>query len=156
MAKVFAVVFGAGAAVVVLGYLVLGGLYVYNRIEAPREQPTSAQTTSASANAPTIEAVPLYDKKGSMPDVLPDAQLNCEDKNGPWLKYSGKAPVCSVEIDGKVAAVISQQEVKDNLKGWMTVASGAKSPNKDAPPPCPASDPVGLYTKSPCTPLPGR
>jgi hypothetical protein len=94
-------------------------------------------------------SIPLYDKKGFVPDVLPHAQLNCEDKNGPWLKYSGKAPMCSVVIDGKVAAVISQQEVKDNLAGWMTVQPGA-------PPPCPTNDPLGLNTKSPCTPLPGR
>jgi hypothetical protein len=38
--KVFAVVFGAGAAVVVLGYLALGGLYIYNRIETPKQNAT--------------------------------------------------------------------------------------------------------------------
>ena len=102
MAKVFAVVFGAGAAVVILGYLVLGGLYVYNRIEAPPKQPAAAIQPETFA--------PLYDPK-ALPDVLPDAQLDCEDKKGPWLKYSGKAPMCAIEIDGKVAAVISQEEV---------------------------------------------
>jgi hypothetical protein len=151
MAKVFAVVFGAGAAVVVLGYLVLGGLYVYKRIETPSQQSneTAAQSGNdilAKKHGGTVETgtfAPLYDPK-DLPDVLPDAHLDCEDKNGPWLKYSGKAPLCSVQIDGKVAAVISRQEVKDNLAGWVTV------------PPCPANDPLGLNAKSSCTPLPGR
>ena len=167
MAKVFAVVFGAGAAIVVLGYIALGGLYIYSRIEAPREQPTATQTTTATPDATTNEAIPLYDRKGFIPDVLPDAQLNCENKNGPWLKYSSKPPMCSVEIEGKVAAVISRQEVKDNLAGWMSVLEsshkgdpldslGTKATKSGSPPPCPSNDPLGLYVKSKCAPLPGK
>jgi hypothetical protein len=78
----------------------------------PDEPPTTQGTTQG-----TGQGIFLYDPKGFVPDVLPDAQLDCEDKK----VHSGKTPVCSVMIDGKVAALISRQTVKDNLAGWLDV-----------------------------------
>lgn len=144
----------------VLAYLVLGAFYLYARIEESR-QTAAAQPTSAAQHT-TESFAQLYDPKGFVPDVLPDAQLDCDDAKGPWLKYSGKAPMCSVMIDNKIAAVMTRQEVKDNLAGSVTIYSGTASEKtdnatkKDAPPPCPTKDPLGLYTKSPCAPLPAE
>lgn len=73
MAKVFAVVFGAGAAIVVLGYLVLGGLHIYNRIETPKPVDYGALATKYGG---TLTGIELYDSN-SLPDVLPEAQLDC-------------------------------------------------------------------------------
>lgn len=128
MSKVFAVVFGAGAAVVVLGYLALGGLYIYNRIETPKQTATqpdydalAAKYGGTSSDRPTESFAQLYDPKGIVPDVLPEAQLDCTDKDKPWVEARGKGPLCWVEIDQKIAATIAPQEAKDNLAGWMTV-----------------------------------
>jgi hypothetical protein len=166
MVKVFAVVFGAGAAVVVLGYLVLGSLYMYKRIEAPKQtanQPNNEATVDALVKkyGGTLTGVELYDPN-SLPDVLPEAQLDCADKNKPWVKARGKGPLCWVEIDQKVAATITVQEAKDNLAGWMAVPDQAAKGfvwdenGKLLSPPCPQNDPLGLNTKSKCAPLPGQ
>lgn len=108
MVKVFAVVFGAGGAVVVLLYLLLGAYYVYGRI---------GRSNHASAPNPKT-FIETYDPK-SAPDFVPDGQLDCRsaqpDEHGPWEKY------CSVLIGGRLAAFISREEVKSNLAGWMTV-----------------------------------
>ena len=124
MGKVFAVVFGAGCALVVLMYLTLGAYYIYERIEQHKQfaaQPDYDAIASkyGGTSQPSATFTPLYDAK-SVPDVLPDAELDCSN-DGPRLKYSGKAPMCRVMIDGKIAAVITQQMVKDNLAGWTIV-----------------------------------
>jgi hypothetical protein len=172
MAKVFAVVFGAGAAVVVLGYLVLGGLYIYNRIEAPKQSATPDYDALAKKDGgivvqPTESFAQLYDVNGFIPDLLPEAQLDCADEDKPWVKARGKGPLCWVEIDKKIAATIAPQEAKANLAGWMTVSPDAKDrfanfgpPEKlrssHALSPCPENDPLGLNQKSKCAPLPGQ
>lgn len=115
MVKVFAVVFGAGSAVVVLLYLVLGGYYLYGRIER-------ANQASSQRNQKTF--IETYDPK-SAPDFVPGAELDCRTaqsgEHGPWEKY------CSVLIGGRLAAFISREEVKSNLAGWMTVSPPANS-----------------------------
>jgi hypothetical protein len=126
MAKVFAVVFGAGSAVVVLLYIMLGAYYLYGRIDRSYRAPI--QTAKSDDQAGTF--IETYDAKsfpaGFIPDSVPKAELDCE-ANGPWLKYSGKVAMCSVLIGGRLTAFISRDEVKSNLAGWMTVNPPANS-----------------------------
>ena len=112
MAKVFAVVFGGGSAVVMLLYLVLGAYYIYGRIEQRNQIATDAQTSPAGKTGTFIK---VYDQKsfpvGFVPDGLPNAELDCHPKDS----------LCSVLIDGRLAALISREEAKSNLAGWRDV-----------------------------------
>ena len=106
MAKVFAFVFGAGSAVVVLLYLMLGAYYVYGRIERARY---------SSPNSATF--IETYDPR-SLPDGLPKAELDCgpsqSKEHDPWEKYRR----CKILIDGRLAALISRDEAKLSLEGF--------------------------------------
>jgi hypothetical protein len=108
MVRVFSVVFGAGGAIVVLLYLVLGAYFIYKRIEPAKPNNDTAAVLSKGSFIQT------YDPSAS-PDFLPDAKLNCET-DGPWLKYANKAALCSVLVGGRVAALISRDDVKSSLK----------------------------------------
>jgi hypothetical protein len=108
MVRVFSVVFGAGGAVVVLLYLVLGAYFLYRRIESANSSNGTAAVLSKGSFIQT------YDLSAS-PDFLPNAKLDCQT-DGPWLKYANRVAVCSVLVDGRVAALISREDVKASLK----------------------------------------
>jgi hypothetical protein len=112
MAKVFAVVFGAGSAVVVLLYLVLGAFYIYGRIEQARQN----SQPKFNPNAPYTSEPPKIDLPAGF---IPDAQVDC-----PTDRKSKDYQWCSVLIDGKAVANLSRQEMRDSLAGWVDVPSG--------------------------------
>jgi hypothetical protein len=121
MAKVFAVVFGAGSAIVVLLYMLLVGYYVYGRIELPNkaakehELTTKAAKEQASQASSTVTFVETYEPN-SAPKVLPNAQLDCpSDKKSSEHGPLEELQICSVLIDGRVVALISRENAKNNL-----------------------------------------
>ncbi len=111
MAKVFAVVFGAGAAVVVLLFLLVGVDYLYERVQHRDWQTGSGGTASA--------------KQGAVTPEIPDNEVTEWDENGKpvgWkvqLDCPPKGSSCSVSVGGKAVGSISRQEVKDNLAGYI-------------------------------------
>lgn len=117
MFKVFAVVFGAGSAVVVLIYLLLGGYYLYGRIRVSNqvEQRSSVLGTASEDITPSL---PLYDPKAIPKDaVVPNAELNCRWLNPPPPK-GFLLETCAVLVGGRLAAFISRDDAKLSLEGF--------------------------------------
>lgn len=101
MATVFAVVFGAGSALIVLMYLFLGGYYLYGRIE--RANRTSIQIIDSDRSAGAF--IKTYDPKSIPKDIfVPDAALDCNYMRGDTL--------CAVLIGGRLVAFISRDKIK--------------------------------------------
>ena len=122
MAKVFSVVFGAGAAVVVLGYMVLGGLYIYVRIERPRSYVDTITAKNEATKTPDYDALAKKYGGTTIPappaGFVPEATLDCS----PGWAAAG----CTVQVDDKDVAFIDQEHMKTAIAGWNAVRSDKK------------------------------
>lgn len=117
MLKVFAVVFGAGGAAVVLTYLLLGAYFLYGRINRFNQSKSgnTEQYSAASGGGYSVPSIFLYDPnaipKGA---VVPDAQLNCRWSNPPPPK-GYVLDTCAVLVGGRLAAFISRDQARQVL-----------------------------------------
>lgn len=83
--------------------------------------------------------------------LFPDEFTDADKKNG--KKIGGNLNVRTDELNGFVIFDEQNHYRIDLPRGWEDT-SKTGSAAKDALPSCPSNDPLGLYTKSKCAPLP--